>query len=182
MTIDPDDFREVMAALPGGVTLVTALDADGTPRGLTCTAVCSVSAEPPLLLACLDRGSRTLAAIREAGAFAVNVLGAEGLDLARRFSEPSDDKFEGVAWSPGGSAGGAPLIGAGAALGHAECTVQGLIEAGDHWIVIGLIEAGGTAGRGPALLYHRRRYVPGPGPGGTGTPEEGPLPAGAPGA
>ena len=62
MTIERQAFFDVMASFPSGVAIVTTLDADGTPRGLTTTAVCSVSADPPTILVCVDRASRTLAA------------------------------------------------------------------------------------------------------------------------
>jgi flavin reductase (DIM6/NTAB) family NADH-FMN oxidoreductase RutF len=58
--VERDLFVEIMASYPAGVAVVTTLDVDGTPKGLTTTAVSSVSAEPPLLLVCVDLKSRTL--------------------------------------------------------------------------------------------------------------------------
>lgn len=74
--LDGQTFAQVMACWPAGVAVVTTIDASGTPRGLTTTAVTSVSLDPPLLLVCVDRTSRTLPALRYARAFAVNVLEA----------------------------------------------------------------------------------------------------------
>src|ERR687887_268194 len=80
--VDKATFFAIMGAFPTGVTIVTALDADGAPRGLTSNAVCSVSAEPPLLLVCVDKNSNTLPALRHSRRFVVNYLRAERNELA----------------------------------------------------------------------------------------------------
>ena len=95
--IDPIELRTAMARFPTGVTIVTALSG-GDRAGLTANAVTSLSLDPPLMLACLDRGSRTLRAVESAGRFGINVLGSAGEPLARRFARklPMDEKWEGV--------------------------------------------------------------------------------------
>src|SRR5438874_8342517 len=80
---DPDEFRRAMGLVPTAVTVITAPGADG-PSGATANAVVSLSLEPPLMLAALDRRSRTLAALRRAGVFGVSVLAAGQDDLALR--------------------------------------------------------------------------------------------------
>ena len=86
-----------MGLLPTGVTVVTTL-ADGSPSGATAGAVSSLSLEPPLMLAALDRGSRTLAAVEESRRFGVNVLGAASEPVAHRFStkEHHTVKWDGI--------------------------------------------------------------------------------------
>ena len=73
-----------MSAFPTGVAVVTTLDAEGGPRGLTTNALCAVSAEPPLLLVCVDRESRTLPALLHSGRFVVNFL----VDLSYLLVDP----------------------------------------------------------------------------------------------
>ena len=73
---DRHEFRQVVGLLPTGVTVVTAFADDG-PAGATASAVCSLSLEPMMMLVCLDRGSRTLGAVEEAGRFGINVLGLD---------------------------------------------------------------------------------------------------------
>src|SRR5438552_17456767 len=97
-----------MASYPAGVAIVTTLETDGTPRGLTTTAVSSVSADPPLLLVCVDLTSRTLPALRAGGRFVVNFLREGRAELARLFASKRDDKFEHVSWRA--SASGIPVL------------------------------------------------------------------------
>ena len=87
MPIERQTFFEVMASFPSGVAIVTTTTEDGVPRGLTTTAVCSVSADPPTVLVSVDLGSRTLAALRGRGAFAVNFIGEGRSDLCLLFEE-----------------------------------------------------------------------------------------------
>ena len=70
----PDSFREAMGRLAAGVVMVTC-SVDGRPWGLTVTACCSVSIEPPLLLVSLGRESSTASAVRRTGSFGVSLLG-----------------------------------------------------------------------------------------------------------
>src|SRR6476620_12809977 len=97
---DPDAFRSAMGMLPTGVTIVSAAGPDG-PAGATANAVCSLSIEPMLMLACLDRGSRTLLAVQAANHFGVSVLHAGQEQIARSFATkaPIAEKWEGVEWT-----------------------------------------------------------------------------------
>src|SRR5438445_5609129 len=96
--IDRDSFREAMGLLPTGVTVVTAIGPRGR-SGATASAVGSLSLDPMLMLVCLDRGSRTLRSVEEAGRFGIDVLAAEQEPIARKFSTKADEpeKWEGVA-------------------------------------------------------------------------------------
>jgi flavin reductase (NADH) len=154
--VDRDLFVEIMASYPAGVAVVTTLDGDGAPRGLTTTAVSSVSAEPPLLLVCVDLTSRTLPALRAGGTFVVNFLREGRSELARLFASKADDKFEHVRWRP--SAGGLPVLEADA-LAWAECVTVHEIEPGDHVILLGRVEEGaGAADEDAPLMYYRRSW------------------------
>jgi flavin reductase (DIM6/NTAB) family NADH-FMN oxidoreductase RutF len=150
---DADSFRRALAAYPTGVTVVTAIGPNG-PSGATANAVSSLSLEPPMMLACLDRGSRTLTSVRAAGRFGVNALAAGQEALARRFSrkdlEPS--KWEGVEWS---ESEGCPRLPE--ALMWVVCELRDLIDGGDHLILTGnVLEADSREGR--PLIFHRGAY------------------------
>ena len=156
MPVDHDLFVAIMASYPAGVAIVTTLDMDGTPRGLTTTAVSSVSAEPPLLLVCVDLTSRTLPALRDGGRFVVNFLREGRSELARLFASKADDKFEQVEWRP--SASGMPVLVADA-LAWAECATVNEIEPGDHVILLGQVEDGtGAVDEDAPLMYYRRSW------------------------
>ncbi len=153
MTVSADTFRETLSFLPGGVTLVTAREPDGSPAGLTATAVCSVSLRPPLVLVCVEDESGTRAAIAGEGSFAVNLLDEEQASLARRFAGGRTDKFDGVPW--GTAETGAPVLEA--AVGYADCRVDRRVaDAGDHEIFIGEVEAAEIfrpGARNPLVYY-----------------------------
>ncbi len=153
--IDPARFRAAMGMLPTGVTIVTASGPDG-PAGATANAVCSLSIEPMLMLACLDRGSRTLLAVQAANRFGISVLHAGQEDIARAFATkaPPAAKWEGVAWS---DRGGVPAIEG--ALVQVACELHDVIAGGDHVIVTGAVSELAT-GEGDPLVFHAGAYRP----------------------
>jgi flavin reductase (DIM6/NTAB) family NADH-FMN oxidoreductase RutF len=154
--VDKATFFAIMGAFPTGVTIVTTLDGDGEPKGLTSNAVCSVSAEPPLVLVCVDKRSNTLPALRQARKFVVNYLSAGRGELSNLFASKEPNKFADVAWRP--ASNGMPLLHVDT-LAHAECTTIQEIDAGDHIIFIGHVEAGQPAAPGTQpLMYFRRGY------------------------
>jgi 3-hydroxy-9,10-secoandrosta-1,3,5(10)-triene-9,17-dione monooxygenase reductase component len=150
---DPESFRRALAAYPTGVTVVTALGPGG-PSGATANAVSSLSLEPPMMLACLDRGSRTLTSVRAAGRFGMNALAAGQETVARRFSrkDPEPSKWEGVDWS---ESEGCPRLPA--ALIWVACELRQEIEGGDHLIVTGSVLAVESR-KGRPLIFHRGTY------------------------
>lgn len=155
--VDPDVFRHALAQLAGGVVVVTSADPEGVPAGVTVTAVCSVSLDPPLVLVCLGAGSRTGEVIRSTGRYAINMLGSGHRSHSERFAEAGDEKFDGLAWDPGKS--GCPVFPG--AIAVCECEVEQSIEAGDHTVFIGrVIEATATeAPHSRPLLWYRGRYA-----------------------
>ena len=151
--VDGATFRSIMASLPCGVAIVTTRDTDRAPRGFTATAVCGVSADPPLILVCVGKTSRTLPALRGSRRFVLNVMRAGRGPLGARFASKMEDKFDGVRWSATSS--GLPVLAADA-LAWAECATE--IEAGDHAILLARLESGGAGSDGLPLVYFDRRF------------------------
>lgn len=147
-------FREVLGRYASGVTVVTTVSG-GEPTGLTCQSFTSVSLDPPLVAFLPTRSSRAFAAIRRTGRFCVNFLAADQSDLSDRMAATSGDKFDGVAWTPTAETGSPVLDGA---LGHVDCTVHAVHEAGDHYIVVGEVVGLEAGVDGSPLLFHRGRY------------------------
>lgn len=144
-----------MGMLPTGVTVVTATGRNG-PAGATANAVCSLSIEPMLMLACLDRGSRTLLAVQAANRFGISVLHDGQEEIARAFATkaPVADKWAGVSWS---ERDGIPAIDD--ALVWVACELRDVIAGGDHVIVTG--EVTGLETRdGDPLVFHGGEYRP----------------------
>lgn len=141
MPINVDEFCQGMRRLGGAVNIVTAADGD-VWAGLTATAVTSLSAEPPRLLACINRQGLTFETLSHGRVMGVNVLGAAHKELAMRFAGldgvEETDRFEGSdLWSSAET--GAPLLKD--ALVSFDCSVESILDAGSHGIVIGNIEA-----------------------------------------
>lgn len=156
MAVDAELFREIFNSFPTSVSVITTLDAEGNPRGFTCKAMSAVSIDPPLLLICVDKSSRTVRAIEASGAFVVNVLAEGGQQASQVFAGKSAHKFTDVDWIPSRAANGCPVL-TGITLAHVECIVTQSVEAGDHWIIIGRLENAEVFQRRP-LLYHRKAY------------------------
>src|SRR3954447_24684907 len=99
-SVAPQELRDAMSGFPTGVTVVTAIGPTG-PAGATANAVASLSLEPPMMLAALDLGSRTLIAGDHARGFGINIPAGAQADIARRFStkDPHPEKWDGVAWA-----------------------------------------------------------------------------------
>ena len=151
--VSPQQFRSALGAFATGVTVVTAIGPNG-PSGATANAVASLSLEPPMMLAGLDRGSRTLTSVRARGRFGVNVLAAGQEELARRFAgkQTETEKWESVEWSESSD-----LPRLAGALMWVACELRDLIDGGDHLILTGsVLEVDAREGR--PLLFHRGAY------------------------
>ncbi|MGH2735895.1 MAG: flavin reductase family protein [Actinomycetota bacterium] len=151
MSVGPEAFRASLRKFASGITIVTVALGDAL-YGMTCTSFASVSLDPPLVLVCLENDSHTLNAVTQARSFAVSVLGEAHEDLARAFSTPGTKPFHLLG---GRAEDGAPM--ADEPPAWLECSVEKIFEAGDHHVVLGLVEACGTNGNKP-LLYFDRRY------------------------
>lgn len=150
--VTSEQFRHVIGHFVTGVTVVTT-ERDGEPLGTTASAIASLSLDPPMLIACMNRGSATGQAIRATRRFAVNVLGIGQDDLAVRFGRKGGDKFDGVRVRAG--IHDQPLLSE--ALAHVECRVVEEAEGGTHLIFIAEVE-GAVAGQGAPLAYYRGQF------------------------
>ncbi len=148
--IDDGRFREVLGHFATGVTVVTAMDG-GEPVGFTCQAFAALSLDPPLVALAPGKNSTSWPRIAQAGQFCVNIL-AEGQEaLCRDFAVSRVDKFAGVGWRPAGN--GAPIIEG--VLAWVECSFVDAYDAGDHELVVGLVQDMDVDTRGRPLLYYR---------------------------
>jgi len=155
-----DDLRRAyLDAMSRAMATVSVVTTDGPAGrfGLTVSAMTTVSADPPLLLVCLNVASPAAAALLDNGVFAVNVLRADQKRLAQSFAgrlaDGSHYDFALASWTTGSS--GAPLL-AGAAANF-DCAIDHTTPAGSHRIVVGRVLEAHT-GAGEPLLYGRRDY------------------------
>lgn len=154
----PQRFKDAMRELAGAVTIITAgsgVDA----AGLTATAVCSLSMEPPRLLVCINRSGATFAALLASGEFCVNVLGADQQDLAAEFAgrtgKAGADKFAAADWERSDLAPPRHL----GALAAVHCQVHAMTIIGTHAVVIGDVVQTHIGHGGAALIYRDQRFL-----------------------
>ncbi|HEX2793497.1 MAG TPA: flavin reductase family protein [Croceicoccus sp.] len=151
---DKAHFRNVLGSYPTGVCLITAIDSDGVRSGMVVGSFTSISLDPPLVGFFPDKGSGTFPGIRRAGRFCVNVLGSEQLALCQRFASKLPDKFLDLAHCE--SPSGQPLFDE--ALAWIDCSIERIVDIGDHWLVVGQVEALDLCGGDAPLLFHRGGY------------------------
>jgi 3-hydroxy-9,10-secoandrosta-1,3,5(10)-triene-9,17-dione monooxygenase reductase component len=149
--VDAEEFRDVMARFPTGVTVVATVNQEGQPRGLTVNSLTSVSLDPPLVLVCIDRASSSHDCVVASGTYAVSILAGDQGHLARRFAvDPSAERFGEVGWPTGDPV----LFGAAGWLG---CAIEAVHPGGDHSIVVGRVEAAGVSDA-DALAFYRGHF------------------------
>jgi len=153
MGISAANLRRAMGCFATGVTVVTTRQEDGSPCGLTASAITSVSLDPPLILVCVDKKAESYPHFGPAGIFAVNVLDEAQQAISSRFATSGGDKFAGLAYRWGET--GAPILDQG--LAYLECRIVHAYEGGDHMIYVGEVERAET-GAGRPLLYYRGSY------------------------
>lgn len=151
-TVDPQHYRTVIGGFATGVAIVTTRTVDG-PRGMTVNSLTSVSLEPPLLLVCLTRDSRTARAVVNTGAFVVNLLDHTQRHIASAFARPGQDHFRDVNVKT--YSHGLPVLDGG--LGHLSCRVERIDDGGDHVIVLGRV-VDCVVHAGEPLVFYRGRY------------------------
>ena len=156
-SIDSDQFRRACGLWGSGVSIVTTVDAAGTPYGLTMNAVSSLSLNPAMFLVCVDNGSDTLPPMLESRVYCVNILTQQQQDLSNRFAKKGQDKFSGVTWSSGVTS--APIIAQ--TLISLECEVSNVYEGGDHQIFCGVVRGlvSNEAADAEPLLFYSGRYA-----------------------
>jgi flavin reductase (DIM6/NTAB) family NADH-FMN oxidoreductase RutF len=145
---DSRHLRNCLGAFATGVTIVSARAEDGGFIGLTANSFSALSLEPPLVLWSLNRKARTLGGFLAASHFAVSILAANQLEIARRFAGSGADRFAGLDVYPG--LGGAPLVAD--AVAWFECATRSHHEFGDHTLFIGEVLRCNRAERAPLLF------------------------------
>ena len=153
---DRDSFVSAMALAVNGVAVLTT-DGPGGRFGMTVSSVASVSADPPLVLVCVNRNSVAHGALEANGVFCLNLLSTRQRGVADSFAgHPSSGRayeFEEQAWVSGLT--GAPKLNR--AVATFDCTLDQAHDAGSHTIFVGLVR-GITAQGGVPLLYTARAY------------------------
>jgi 3-hydroxy-9,10-secoandrosta-1,3,5(10)-triene-9,17-dione monooxygenase reductase component len=152
--IDPAEFRQVLGAYPTGVCAITATGTDCVPIGMVVGTFTSVSLDPPLVGFLPDKTSATWPLIEVAGQFCVNVLARDQMDVCRQLSARGAAKFAGIDMAL--SAHGQPVIVD--AIARIDCVVHQVIDAGDHWFVMGRVLSMEATRDADPMLFHRGRY------------------------
>ena len=152
-----DEFKRAMRGLPAQVAVVSSKSAD-VRIAMTATAVTSLSAEPPQLLVCIHQMARAAAVIKDAGAFAVNLLHTGQVDVANQCAMPNlepENRFDIGSWTLSQNLG-QPLLDQ--AIVNFECSLTAQYKQGTHSIFVGLIEQVRFEMGGRPLLYHDASY------------------------
>ncbi|WP_149183660.1 flavin reductase family protein [Streptomyces sp. TRM49041] len=151
------DLRPFMAAFPSGVSVVTTLDADAVPRGLTCSSLASVALAPPTLVVCIRTASPTLRALLDQGLFALNLLHERARATSDLFASGAPDRFDRTEWRLPLGASGPHLTAAAHAI--ADCRVVKTVSFGDHTAVFAEADRVTVRPTAHPLLYGLRRYA-----------------------
>ena len=145
--IDPAELRRCLGSFVTGVTVITTLDEQGRPVGMTANSFNSVSLDPPLIVWSLRLNARTFDVYSRAKRFVVNILSEDQVEVSNRFAKSGDDRFNGVSITAG--LGGLPLIDGCAA--YLECSTEATYPGGDHLLFLGRVER---------LLYRPMAAIP----------------------
>jgi flavin reductase (DIM6/NTAB) family NADH-FMN oxidoreductase RutF len=153
--VDPDLFRGTLAYWASGVTVVTSRRGQDV-RGMTASAVCSVSLDPPLVLVCIDKTAIMHDFVAQSGVFALNILARDQEDVSRACASRKVEesrRLEGIPYHD--EATGCPVLDG--AISFLDCEVEHAYEGGDHTIFVGRVHAAG-ARDGEPLVYFRGAY------------------------
>jgi flavin reductase (DIM6/NTAB) family NADH-FMN oxidoreductase RutF len=153
--IDAAVFRQVLGNYPTGVCAITALADDGMHAAMVVGTFTSISLDPPLVGFFPDKKSSSWPMIERAGGFCVNILGADQQSLCRQLAKSGPDKYTDVGFHL--SEGGHPILDS--AIGWIDCTLDQVIEAGDHYLVMGRVVAMEVVrGSDDPMLFFRGKY------------------------
>jgi flavin reductase (DIM6/NTAB) family NADH-FMN oxidoreductase RutF len=136
MAVTQDEFRAALSRFPSGVTVVTTKDRNGVLHGITVSAFCSVSLDPPLVLICVEKTTSSHSALIDSGVFVVNILSEHQRDLSEHFASQVNNKFSDIEYHAGIE--GLPILNEIAA--SLECRVKQAYDGGDHTIFLGGVE------------------------------------------
>jgi flavin reductase (DIM6/NTAB) family NADH-FMN oxidoreductase RutF len=156
--VDVADFKSAMRNVAGSVSIVATGSGDER-RGLTVTAACSVSADPPRVLICINRSAEAHDFIVKNGTFSWNVLSTDQVDLAERFAARDGSKgasrFSSPEWRE--LTTGAPILRE--ALSNFDCQVLHAIALGTHTLFIAAVVAEAHRPAGEALIYVHGQFA-----------------------
>jgi flavin reductase (DIM6/NTAB) family NADH-FMN oxidoreductase RutF len=153
MPITQEEFRSALSRFASGVTVVTTKDVTGRLHGITVSAFCSVSLDPPLILVCIEKSAGSHHVFNESGVFVVNILSSGQRELSDRFASQIENRFEGVEMSL--NIDGIPVLSN--CLANLECRVKYTADGGDHSIFIGEVDKA-VVHEGDPLIYFRSEY------------------------
>jgi flavin reductase (DIM6/NTAB) family NADH-FMN oxidoreductase RutF len=155
-TAEAAQFKQGMRSLAGAVCIITSSHR-GHRYGMTATAVCSATAEPPTVLACVNRASATHRAISEARLFCINVLRHEDRELSGLFSgaQKAEERFRPEHWTT--LATGAPALLN--ALVSFDCRLVNSLDHGTHTVFLGEVARLQIGRKGKPLLYSDGQYA-----------------------
>ena len=150
-SVNPAAFRHVLGHVPTSVAVVTAM-VDGVPTGMTVGSFTSVSLDPPLVAFFAGYNSGSVAGIRQAGSFCVNVLTEDQQQICQTFAARGVDRFADIAWRVAGN--GTPRLDG--AMAWVECDLESVVDAGDHVIVMGRVTRleAGRAEQRPMVFFN----------------------------
>jgi flavin reductase (DIM6/NTAB) family NADH-FMN oxidoreductase RutF len=152
--LDTRHFRTVLGNYPTGVVAVTVVGSDREPVGMIVGSFTSVSLNPPLVSFLADCSSSTQAKIQAAGRFCANVLAADQERLSRKLAARGPGRFDGVPWEP--SPLGNPVLGG--TVAWVDCIIHGVIEIGDHYLIVGRVHELRAVSDKTPLLFFRGAY------------------------
>lgn len=150
MPISKEEFRHALGKFASGVTVVTTRAADGHLHGLTVSAFCSVSLNPPMILVCIQKTTGSYHAFQESGAFVVNVLSDSQTEVSNHFASHLEDKFSGIEYENGIE--NIPVLRN--CLVNLECRLVNSYDGGDHTIFVGEIEKAHIQEGNPLAYFH----------------------------
>ena len=156
MAVDSEALRGVMRHWTTGVTVLTTLDG-GQAHGMTVNAFTSVSLEPPLVLACIERVVRTHAMVERSRVFAISLLREGQEHISNRFAGREtdiNDRFLGL--STYTAITGSPILADN--LGYLDCVVTAVYEAGSHTIFLAEVVEAQVQNSQQPLVYFNRAY------------------------
>ncbi len=150
MPINKDEFRAALGRFASGVTVITTRDNDGNLHGITVSAFCSVSLEPPLILICVEKTTGSYRALEESENFVVNILREDQQYYSDQFASYLPEKFNGIEFEMNDA--DIPVLKN--TLANLECRLVNAYDGGDHTIFIGLVEKNLVADEQPLIYYH----------------------------
>ena len=152
-SFDAAKYRQVLGHFPTGVTVITSMS-EGKPVGMAIGSFASLSLDPPQVLFCAGKTSSSWPKVEANGSFCVNILADDQEAVSRVFASKAEDKFAEIGWKHSGN--NTPVIDG--VLAYIDCSVENVIESGDHFIVVGAVSDLDVRHEGGPLIFFRGGY------------------------